>query len=1219
MDLSTLKRLGKLPLVAGIVLAAQSVFAGTLTNVSVTPADSTPGATTTYTFSYTVETQLGTFDGAALLYVNFPNDFSVNVPPGCDPSIVITVDGTPVQCTVNDTSGNLVAIGVGDHMGLSGTDVPAAAEVVVVVPGVTNPPAGSYVFEATGNMPFADTGIRTVNLAGPVEIDVADPQTVTIGTPASSSSASSVSSSSSSAASSSGAQVHGSCGIAHTGTFAVDPPPETLCDAGNPVSYSANPTNYSWDCEGINGGNTANCSASLGFLITPPVNAGGTFDCVPALVPYGNSTTCTAAPNSGYDFSGWGAGDCNGVVTLECVVNNVISDPVLAALFAATPHVITTNISPVGAGSSINCTANPVPNGSDSTCTYTAPNPGYTFANWSGACSGATCVLTNVTSAKSVTANFTAPTFSIAVNTSGSGTASCTPNPVSSGSNSTCTASAGTGYSFTGWSGDCSGNSCVLTNVTANKAVTANFALNTYSISGSAAPVAGGTVNCSGSVNHGSSGSCTATANAGYTFTGWTDCPSANENSCSFTNVTANQSVTANFTVGSYTVTPFAEPENAGVVECTSPVNYGSTGTCTATANTGYRVKEWFWPDCTGASCSFSINAETQIAVIAGRAYFELIPTYNVTTSVSPSDSGRVSCTKDIPEGSSATCSAITNTGYKFAGWGGDCAGTGLNCSLADVTSNKTVSATFVEAPEFTISANLEYTDRRTYALEVNPGLPVGSTLSCTASNPVARGTTVTCRVTHRLENDPLIDKFMGWGGDCTRVEGDSCIIENMSSDKHITNYRGHLVEGGARINPVGAGSLWCTSRYIESYGNKVEYARSSCKAVANTGYLFASYGSEGGGGAASIGGGTLVVNFTPVPESPKVSCTDCNTSNTQTYTSTTNTTTKTSDPDGQGNSTQTSVATTTNTQSGGTTTSVTVNTQTPGGTIQTGGAVSTTDPNAQVNVGSGSTTLLTNNPVSNLLSTAVATPSGATINTVAGSGATNTLTSQPGLGATITQSNSGTIISVSGAGGVPLGSTLISPDGSSSTILGNGSSLVHSTIQDPTNTSYGADTITTTSSIGGSAITTTQTTSTFVVRTTVSFPSSQTTSLISGAISGGFTNIGGGGFSPGGGLGGSGLGGGFGSSNLSVQVSAPGTHHPGYKPGLRKTAADDNAQAAIDITGGSLQSVQLYSDVIGLVEFFKPGTEAGSPEMTAFESTDESFSITLSYPAANQ
>ena len=66
--------------------------------------------------------------------------------------------------------------------------------------------------------------------------------------------------------------------------------------------------------------------------------------------------------------------------------------------------------------------------------------------------------------------------ISTATSPSAGGTAQCTPNPVLSGENSVCTATPNAGYTFTGWSGDCSGASCNLTAVSAAKSVTANFA-----------------------------------------------------------------------------------------------------------------------------------------------------------------------------------------------------------------------------------------------------------------------------------------------------------------------------------------------------------------------------------------------------------------------------------------------------------------------------------------------------------------------------------------------------------------------------------------------------------------------------------------------------------------------------------------------------------------------------------------------------------------------
>jgi aldose sugar dehydrogenase len=57
------------------------------------------------------------------------------------------------------------------------------------------------------------------------------------------------------------------------------------------------------------------------------------------------------------------------------------------------------------AGGAVGCSPNPVIHGGTSVCTAT-PNAGYAFGEWSGDCTGAACTLGNVTSARSVTANF---------------------------------------------------------------------------------------------------------------------------------------------------------------------------------------------------------------------------------------------------------------------------------------------------------------------------------------------------------------------------------------------------------------------------------------------------------------------------------------------------------------------------------------------------------------------------------------------------------------------------------------------------------------------------------------------------------------------------------------------------------------------------------------------------------------------------------------------
>ena len=74
------------------------------------------------------------------------------------------------------------------------------------------------------------------------------------------------------------------------------------------------------------------------------------------------------------------------------------------------------------------------------------------------------------------------------------------------------------------------------------------YVIPTYAVTATASPVAGGTVSCTPNpVNQGSSSTCTASANAGYGFAGWTgDCAGSNP-ICTLSNITAAKNSIATF------------------------------------------------------------------------------------------------------------------------------------------------------------------------------------------------------------------------------------------------------------------------------------------------------------------------------------------------------------------------------------------------------------------------------------------------------------------------------------------------------------------------------------------------------------------------------------------------------------------------------------------------------------------------------------------------
>ncbi|MBK1694654.1 hypothetical protein CKO09_07870 [Chromatium weissei] len=574
----------------------------------------------------------------------------------------------------------------------------------------------------------------------------------------------------------------------------------------------------------------------LTYSITATANpiTGGSVSCSPNPIAHGGSSNCTATPNTGYSFTGFG-GDCSGT---SCALTNITANKTVTANFTPLTYSITATANPT-AGGTVNCTPNPIAHGGSSNCTAT-PNTGYSFTGFGGDCSGTICALTNVTANKTITANFTPLTYSITAtaNPIAGGAVNCSPNPIAHGGSANCTATPNTGYSFTGFGGDCSGIVCAFTGVIANKTVTANFTPLTYSITATANPTAGGVVNCSAiSVEYGGSANCTATPNTGYSFTGFGgDCSGT---ICALTNVTANKTVTANFTSLTYSITATANPTAGGVVNCSaSSVEYGGSANCTASPNTGYSFTG-FGGDCSGTSCALTnITANKTIT-----ANFTAIG-YSITATATPIAGGVVNCsTNSVEYGGSANCTASPNTGYSFTGFDGDCSGT--ICALTNVTANKTITANFTPL---------------TYSITATANPTAGGVVNCSASS-VEYGGASNCTATPNTGYS-----FTGFGGDCS---GTSCALTNITANKTITaNFTAMGYSITATANPIAGGVVNCST-------NSVEYGGSAnCTATPNTGYSFTGFGGDCSGTICALtnvtANKTITANFTAISTTKK-------------------------------------------------------------------------------------------------------------------------------------------------------------------------------------------------------------------------------------------------------------------------------------------------------------------------------------------------------------
>ena len=185
------------------------------------------------------------------------------------------------------------------------------------------------------------------------------------------------------------------------------------------------------------------------------------------------------------------------------------------------------------------------------------------------------------------------------------------------GQNCTVTATTNTGYHFTNWTENgtaVSSDENYTFTVTGSRNLTANFSLISYSVTASVAPDNSGTVSGGGEYNHGQSCTLRATANAGFSFTNWTENGEVVSTNANYTfSVTDNRTLVANFTILTYTVSVSANPSNGGSVSGGGTFPASSTATLTATANPDYAFTKWTengYTVSTDANYTFTVTSD---------------------------------------------------------------------------------------------------------------------------------------------------------------------------------------------------------------------------------------------------------------------------------------------------------------------------------------------------------------------------------------------------------------------------------------------------------------------------------------------------------------------------------------------------------------------------------------------------------------------------------
>ena len=630
-------------------------------------------------------------------------------------------------------------------------------------------------------------------------------------------------------------------------------------------------------------------SSPAGVNCGPPSTCTATFD-------EGSSVTLTATPNAGSRFDSWTSG-CDSISGNQCTVN--MSGP--KSVNATFTRIWSLTVTKDGGSGNGAGTVSSSPSGIDcgSTCsanfdqgTSVALTPiaaaGSRFGSWSGCDSvgpGNQCNV-SITGAKSVTATFVKVWDLTVTKNGGSGNGAGTVTSDISGINCasdcsetydhgtivTLTAVASAGSRFDGWSDPaCPGTGTCVVTMDAAKSVTATFVKEwvlTMTKDGGSGNGTGTVVsdvsgiNCgtsctsdTGTYDHGTVVTLTATAASGSRFGGWSDPACPGTGTCVVT-MDAAKSVTATFikqwdltvTVtgsGSGSVQSSPSGINSCTTLCTATFDQG-TVTLTANADDGSVFTGWSGSGCGGTgTCIVTMNEDKSVT-----ANFTLGRTLTVTKpgtgggtvtsdATHPGIECGSECTATYLQGESVTLTAAPDGTSTFTGWGGACSGTGTCIVLMD--DNKSVTATFTRII-FNLHIDITPTGPASGSVTSTPGI------NCTVTDGIGGGD---CNETHITGTEVTLtaspqsghSRFVQWGGACSGTLT-ACTL-TMTADKTVTAmfiklWTLTVVKNGAvpgtvtsTSNPPGPGEINCGPTCTATYDHGTEVTLSQSGGVA--------------------------------------------------------------------------------------------------------------------------------------------------------------------------------------------------------------------------------------------------------------------------------------------------------------------------------------------------------------------------------------------------
>jgi len=410
---------------------------------------------------------------------------------------------------------------------------------------------------------------------------------------------------------------------------------------------------------------------------------------------YGDAAQLTAVPAAGWIFQSW-SGDLLGSANPATILIN--GNKAVMATFTQNAHSLT--VSTVGSGSVVKFPDQAVYGwGTNVTLTAT-PITGWSFDHWSGDASGTVNpIIVNITSDKTVTATFTQNTYTLTVDTVGSGSVNLNNSgPYHYGDVVQLTATPAAGWSFSGWSGDFSSSSNpVSVIINGTTFVTATFVQNTYTLTVTTVGSSTVNLNNSGPYHYGDVVELTAAPAAGWSFDHWSGDLTGSINPTTIL-IDVNKTVTATFTQNTYTLTVTILGTGSVSLNNSGPYHYRDIVEVTANPAAGWSFDHW------NGGLNGSVNPTT-ILIDSNKAVTATFTQNTYTLTVSTVGIGAVNLNNTGPYyyGDVVELTAVPAAGWIFQSWSGDMLGS-TNPSTIVINGNMAVTAAFTDTYSLTVS-----------------------------------------------------------------------------------------------------------------------------------------------------------------------------------------------------------------------------------------------------------------------------------------------------------------------------------------------------------------------------------------------------------------------------------------------------------------------------------------------------------------------------------